>query len=88
MTIWRMHIERWTNKAKDKHPEYVTLTAFLLQNWATQTRLNITFIIHCLSFSQSYKKLHDFQQNLLNIKFMFKIRRNSVRLHSTYSFTP
>ena len=44
MTIWHMQIARWTNKAKDTHPEYVTPTAFLLQNWVTQTRLSITFI--------------------------------------------
>jgi hypothetical protein len=33
MTIWRMHNACWITKAKHTDPEYVTLTAFPLQQW-------------------------------------------------------
>ena len=31
MTIWRMYIACWIPKATNTHPEYITLTAFPLQ---------------------------------------------------------
>jgi len=33
MTMWRMRIACWISKATDKHSEYVTITAFPLQQW-------------------------------------------------------
>jgi len=33
MTVWRMLIAYWTNKATNKHSECVTFTAFPLQQW-------------------------------------------------------
>jgi hypothetical protein len=33
MAIWRMRNTCWMNKATHTHSEYVTLTAFSLQQW-------------------------------------------------------
>jgi len=33
MTIWRMLVACWINKATNTHSQYVTLTAFTLQQW-------------------------------------------------------
>jgi len=33
MTIWRMRIAYWIPKATNTYSEYVTLTAFPLQQW-------------------------------------------------------
>jgi hypothetical protein len=33
MKIWRMRIACWITKATNTHTEYVTLTAFPLQQW-------------------------------------------------------
>jgi hypothetical protein len=47
MTIWRMRIARWTPNATNTHSQYVTLIAFLLQEWLH----DFTLYLHYLSCS-------------------------------------
>jgi len=46
MTVWRMRIACWINKAKNTHSEYVILNAFLLQQWLQEltSLLRYTYI--------------------------------------------
>jgi len=48
ITIWRMSIACWLNKATDTQSVPVILIALPLQLF-TQTRLIVTFYVHCLS---------------------------------------
>jgi len=47
-TIWRVRIARCMPKVTNTHSEYVTLTAFPLQQWFHE-RLSLTLCVHCLS---------------------------------------
>jgi len=51
ITIWRMRIVFWTPKITNTHSEYTILTAFPLQQWLHEQRLNITLYVNCLSWS-------------------------------------
>ena len=48
MTVWHMRISCWVPKATNTHSDYVTLTAFPLQQWlhkrASTLRLYVRFL--------------------------------------------
>jgi len=50
MTIWCTRIACRMPKATDRHSEYATLVAFLLQQWLRE-RAPLTFFVHCMSCS-------------------------------------
>jgi hypothetical protein len=39
----------WITKAKNAHPEYVTLTAFALQQWVQEHATILRLYMYCLS---------------------------------------
>jgi len=45
-----MRIARWMTKATDKHSEYLTLTAFPLQQWLQERVSVLRLYIQSLSF--------------------------------------
>jgi hypothetical protein len=58
MAIWRMRIARWITKAPDTHSEYVTLTAFPLQQRLQERAsvLRYTYIA-CLDLVQGESRI-------------------------------
>ena len=48
MTIWRMRIACWIPKATNTHSEYVTLTAFPLQQWLHESASTLRLYVHFL----------------------------------------
>jgi len=52
MTIWRMRIACWIPKATNTHSEYVTLIAFLQQQWS-QERASLLLHVH-IAFLVAY----------------------------------
>ena len=45
----RMLFARWTTKATDKHPEYVTLIAFPRKQWLYEHASVVRLYLYCLS---------------------------------------
>jgi len=43
ITIWRMRITCWVPKATNTHSEFVTLTAFPLQQWLHERALILRY---------------------------------------------
>ena len=76
-TIWRMRFACWTTKATNTHSEYVILSCFSTSTMAAQTRLSVTWYVHCpscliwglvLSRPQFYVDLQScFRQNMFCI---------------------
>ena len=57
MTIWRMCIAYWIPQATNTRSEYVTLTAFPLQQWLHEHASMLRYAyISCLLFSLSFGK--------------------------------
>jgi hypothetical protein len=52
----------WITKAKNAHPEYVTLTAFALQQWVQERATILRLYMHC----QSCLKMSAVQTCLFN----------------------
>jgi len=48
MAIWRMRVACWITNATNTHSQYVTLTAFPLQQWLHERALILTLYLHCL----------------------------------------
>ena len=48
MTIWRMRIAYWISNATNAHSQYVIFNYFSTATMVARTRLNFTFIVHCL----------------------------------------
>ena len=59
MTIWRVRIACWVTMARKTHSEYVTPTAFTLQQWLQEyaSVLRHTYIL-CLSCLLKIYVLH------------------------------
>ena len=57
MTIWRMRIAFWITKATNTHSQYVTITAFPLQQWlherASVLRLRTLRVLCCHLMKQN-----------------------------------
>jgi len=64
-TMWHMHITCWITKATNTHSEYVTLTAFLLQQWLHEfTQYYIIFTMPTVSWHiEKYSNI-SFYENL------------------------
>jgi hypothetical protein len=93
MTIWRMRIACWITTSTDIHSEYVTLTAFPLQQWLyelvsvlcyTYISCLFTFHIHRSCFVRSsYCKI--FSNPFLD--HFPTLRSSNVHLHNSFSNT-
>jgi hypothetical protein len=49
ITIWHTHIACWITKATDTYSEFLILIASPLQRWLSETHLNVTLYVSCLS---------------------------------------
>jgi len=57
ITIWRMRIACWVRKATNTYSEYVTLAAFLLQQWMRYVTLHMHYL-SCLIYCQHRHSHH------------------------------
>ena len=82
MTIWRMRIACWINKATNTRPQYVMLIAFPLQQWLHEraSMLRYTYIARLVSC----RFVHP-QKELLNCLRKFHLLGSFVKI---YQYVP
>jgi hypothetical protein len=64
MTIWRKRIACWIPRATNTQSDYVTFTAFSLQQWLHKRALILRFMyIACLAIVYNYTNITEYYYN-------------------------